>query len=83
MIALVLVLRRIQPPRFEEGDRFRAFVLAYCAWRVLIDFLKPGVHVGGLSMLQWSCTAALLWYARDLYGLLQRPFTVKEALADG
>lgn len=83
MIALIFVIRRIEPPRFEEGDRFRAFVLTYCAWRMCIDFLKPGVHFGGLTILQWSCIAAVIWYVRDLHRMLQRQFAAKEALVDG
>ena len=47
-------------------DRFRAFVLTYFGWRVAVDFLKPGVRFGGLTVLQWSSLAAMLWYARDL-----------------
>jgi prolipoprotein diacylglyceryltransferase len=66
MILLAVLLARIKPPRFQEGDRFRAFVLGYFAWRLAVDFLKPGVHFGGLTFLQWACVAALLWYARDL-----------------
>jgi phosphatidylglycerol---prolipoprotein diacylglyceryl transferase len=66
MILLAVLLLRIKPPRFQEGDRFRVFVLAYFAWRFAVDFLKPGVRFGGLTLLQWACVAALLWYARDL-----------------
>ncbi|MGA2117827.1 MAG: prolipoprotein diacylglyceryl transferase family protein [Bryobacteraceae bacterium] len=72
MVLLALALGRIGPPRFAEGDRFRVFLLAYCGWRVLIDFLKPGVRFLGLTTLQWCSLAALLWYTKDLMRMLQR-----------
>ena len=67
MALLALGLRRVSPPRFAEGDRFRIFLLTYCGWRVFVDFLKPGVRFAGMTSLQWCCVAALLWYSRDLY----------------
>jgi prolipoprotein diacylglyceryltransferase len=66
MILLAVLLPRIKPPQFQAGDRFRAFVLGYYAWRLAVDFLKPGVRFGGLTPLQWACAAALIWYGRDL-----------------
>jgi prolipoprotein diacylglyceryltransferase len=72
MLLLAVGLRRVLPPRFEEGDRFRALLLAYFGWRVAIDFLKPGVRFAGLTVLQWCSLAALVWYARDLCWILGR-----------
>jgi phosphatidylglycerol---prolipoprotein diacylglyceryl transferase len=45
------------------GDRFKLFLLGYLAFRLLIDFIKPGVRVGGLSIIQWTCLAVLAFYA--------------------
>lgn len=70
MILLALLLARIKPPQFQEGDRFRVFVLGYFAWRLAGDFLKPGVRFGGLTVLQWACAVALAWYARDLVRMM-------------
>jgi prolipoprotein diacylglyceryltransferase len=81
MALLTLVLRRIGPPRFAEGDRFRVFLPAYCGWRVLVDFLKPGVRFLGLTTLQWCALAALLWYTKDLVRMLRRNSEWKEAVA--
>jgi prolipoprotein diacylglyceryltransferase len=81
--ALAFLLYRIRPPRFEAGDRFRAFVIAYCAWRVFVDFLKPGIRFGGFTMLQWACITALIWFARDFVRLFSRPITQTEALSNG
>jgi prolipoprotein diacylglyceryltransferase len=45
-----------------EGALYRQFLMAYLGWRLLVDFLKPGVHFAGLTPLQWACAAALTWY---------------------
>ena len=45
-----------------EGAQFRFFLTAYLAWRLSIDFLKPGVHFAGLTPIQWTAAAALTWY---------------------
>ncbi len=83
MLVLAICVARIQPPRFAEGDRFRIFVLAYFSWRLLVDFLKPGVRFANLTVLQWTCAAALLWYSRDLWRILSNAWKPKEALAHG
>ncbi len=83
MILLAVALRNIRPPRFDEGDRFRAFLLAYFSWRFLVDFLKPGVRFGGVTILQWTCLAACLWYTPDLRRMIAHRVRSKEALANG
>jgi len=83
MLLLAFALSRIAAPRFVEGDRFRVFMLSYFGWRLLADFLKPGVRFAGLTVLQWCSIAALLWYARDLRRMLLRESLVKGALANG
>ncbi len=45
-----------------EGALYRYFLTAYLAWRLAIDFLKPGVDFAGLAPIQWACAAALTWY---------------------
>lgn len=50
-----------------EGDVFKAFMVAYFAFRLLCDFLKPDVRVFlGLSSIQWACVATLLYYSADI-----------------
>jgi phosphatidylglycerol:prolipoprotein diacylglycerol transferase len=70
MLGLALCLSRISPPRFAEGDRFRIFMLAYFAWRLFVDSLKPGVRFDGLTLLQWVCAAGLLFYTPDLVRMM-------------
>ncbi len=64
-LSLAWVLRR-RRAWMQEGDLFRCFLIAYCAWRVLIDFLKPGTTYGGLTPIQWTAAAASLYYASEL-----------------
>jgi prolipoprotein diacylglyceryltransferase len=45
------------------GDRFRLFMAGYLGFRLLVEFIKPGVRVGGLSAIQWVCLAAIAYYA--------------------
>ncbi len=81
MMLLAATLSRMHPPRFAEGDRFRAFLFAYFSWRFVIDFLKPGVRFGGVTILQWCCLAAIIWYAQDLRRMLMS--SPKAAAANG
>jgi phosphatidylglycerol---prolipoprotein diacylglyceryl transferase len=62
---LAAVLTRMTPR--HEGDVFKAFMVAYLAFRLVIDLLKPDVRIAlGLSAIQWACVAGLLYYARTL-----------------
>lgn len=65
VIALAWVLHRARP-RLDAvpGLRFKLFLAAYLAWRLLIDGLKPVrvPYAGGLSGIQWVCGLALLAY---------------------
>jgi phosphatidylglycerol---prolipoprotein diacylglyceryl transferase len=49
--------------RATVGDRFKCFMVAYMGFRLLVDFLKPAVRLGGLSAIQWACVAVLAYYA--------------------
>jgi prolipoprotein diacylglyceryltransferase len=58
--ALVHWSRRPHP----AGWLFRAFMLGYLSLRLVLDALKPEVHVAlGLGAIQWACVAALAYYA--------------------
>jgi prolipoprotein diacylglyceryltransferase len=64
--ALVFVLARFEPPL--PGDRFRLFISAYLAWRVAIDFIKPGVPLFlGLTAIQWASLLGVLYCAKDIW----------------
>ncbi|MEO8802924.1 MAG: prolipoprotein diacylglyceryl transferase family protein [Rudaea sp.] len=56
-----------------SGDRFRAFMIGYLAFRFLVEFIKPVLYAypGGLSGLQWLCVAGLIYYAKDIPRILR------------
>jgi prolipoprotein diacylglyceryltransferase len=68
----------------REGDAFKAFMVAYMALRLGVDFLKPYPAVFlGLGVLQWAAVATLIYYAPDIRRWLARPApipTSREAL---
>jgi len=45
------------------GDRFKLFMVAYLGFRLLVEFIKPVVRLGGLSAIQWVCLALVAYYA--------------------
>jgi phosphatidylglycerol---prolipoprotein diacylglyceryl transferase len=50
-----------------EGDAFKAFMVAYMALRVAVDFAKPYPAVFlGLGVLQWAAVVTIAWYAPDI-----------------
>jgi prolipoprotein diacylglyceryltransferase len=59
---MVLLDRRLS----VLGDQFKLFMLAYMTFRLAVDFLKPAIHIGGLSAIQWACLATLAYYAPHL-----------------
>jgi prolipoprotein diacylglyceryltransferase len=69
LLTLWLVRLARQPHR--EGDLFKTFMVGYLGFRLLIDFLKPGVALAGLTAIQWVCVAALFYYGVDLPHLLR------------
>ncbi len=73
--------RRSRRP-FREGDLFRVFMAAYAAFRIGIDFLKPGVPIFGLTALQWACGGVLLYLVRDLPRMVRWRNGMKERLKE-
>lgn len=63
----------------RPGDRFRAFMIGYLAYRLCIESIRPIPfhYFGILSGLQLLCVAGLLYYHRDIpriaKGLLWAP----------
>ena len=68
LIALVLLLQARALRLCQPGDRFRAFMIAYLSFRLLVDFIKPMpyAYLGLLSGIQLLCLAGLLYYRRDI-----------------
>jgi prolipoprotein diacylglyceryltransferase len=61
----------------KPGDRFRAFMIGYLAFRLLVEFIKPVFYTwpGGLSGIQWLCLAGLAYYGGDIPRILRALFT--------
>jgi phosphatidylglycerol:prolipoprotein diacylglycerol transferase len=54
--------------QYRQGDIFKMFMVAYFAFRLLADFLKPDVRViAGLSSIQCACLLMLFYYGHDVY----------------
>jgi hypothetical protein len=83
MAIIVAVLARIARPRFANGDRYRALLIMYFGWRLLVDCLKPYPRFEGLTTLQWACAAALAWYAKDASRMVERIGAERTAAAHG
>lgn len=56
---------------YREGDLFKCFMVSYLGFRLIIDFIKPGIPLAGLTAIQWICLAGLLYYCRDYPYLLR------------
>lgn len=64
---LGVVIHQVSRKPYVEGDLFKIFMVAYFAFRLAVDFLKPEGRVFlGLSSIQWACAAMLAYYARDV-----------------
>ena len=65
----------------EPGDRFRAFMLGYLTFRLLVEFIKPlpYAYLHALSGLQLLCLAGLLYYHRELPRILRALFAGRGA----
>ena len=48
-----------------EGSRFKIFLMGYCLFRFLLDFIKPGWRYAfSLGTIQFAALAGLLYYIR-------------------
>lgn len=51
----------------SEGSRFKIFMIAYCIFRLLLDFIKPGWrYFFGLGTIQITAILGLIYYIRYL-----------------
>lgn len=70
-------LARLEAREHASGAVFRAFVVAYMGWRVLVDFLKPVPTFLGLGAIQWAALATLVfvWTSARASGASRRAIT--------
>lgn len=71
MFFAVLLWRLLRRPH-SNGDVFKAFMVGYMGFRVLVDFLKPETTLAGLSSIQWAAALTLLYYAPDVRRWMKR-----------
>jgi prolipoprotein diacylglyceryltransferase len=65
-LALGVFLWRRRQQSYAIGDLFKMFMVAYFAFRLACDFLKPDMRVlFGLSSIQWACVGMLTYYSAD------------------
>ena len=65
-----------------QGDIFKLFMVGYIVWRFLIDFLKPGKRVFGVTVIQLVCVLVLVYYVPHLVRIAKsfaRPQAVAES----
>jgi len=70
MATLAGVLSAIGDRLTRTGDRFKFFMVGYMTFRLAVEFIKPASRVGGLSVIQWTCLAALAYYMPHVSRLL-------------
>jgi len=72
---VALWLWRLSGRLRREGDMFKTFMVAYFAFRLFVEFIKPGAPITdvvvGLTAIQWACVAMLIYYAPDLPRLIR------------
>jgi phosphatidylglycerol---prolipoprotein diacylglyceryl transferase len=77
-IVLAAIERNV---KLVNGYRFQFFMIAYLAFRFLLDFIKPHyVYFIGLGTIQICCVIGLLYYARTMYKII---FNFSALKADG
>ena len=71
LILLTVAIRYRSHALTQDGDRFRSFMIAYLAFRLLIDFIKPMpyFYFGIFSGIQLLCLAGLVYYRNDILRL--------------
>ena len=53
----------------QNGARFKIFLMAYCLFRFLLDFIKPHYTLSiGLSVIQVTALLGLMYYYRYILG---------------
>jgi prolipoprotein diacylglyceryltransferase len=66
LLVLSAWLWRLSKRPHRNGQLFATFMMAYLAFRLVEDFLKPTIHFGGLCAIQWACLAGLIYYVSGI-----------------
>lgn len=82
LLAVAVVLLRYSHRVHQQGDVFKFFMISYMSWRFLIDFLKPGATVFGVSLIQIACLLALIYYSPHLVRIT-KTFAMRSVVTEG
>ncbi len=64
LLLLWIVLKRFQQTHILAGGLlFKLFIIAYCIFRFMLDYLKPHYSIAGLSVIQITSLAGICYYA--------------------
>ena len=64
-ILWVMIVHAERKWKFENGARFKIFLMTYISFRFFLDFIKPHYTFSiGLSTIQLTCIAGFAWYAK-------------------
>ena len=67
LLVLIVFLQVRSRYQRQEGDLFKFYLVAYLAFRFLIDFIKPDFHpILGISAIQIACLLGLSYYYRSI-----------------
>ncbi len=84
LVVLAAALHALGRRPHREGDVFKLFMVGYMAMRLAMDAIKPEVRVFlGLSSLQWTALAVLVFYADDVRRWLTSGLVSPSAVSTG
>lgn len=66
LLGLAIWLWRVSKRPHRNGQLFATFMIAYLAFRLVEDFLKPAMRFGGLCAIQWACLAGLVYFVSGI-----------------
>lgn len=70
LIILFFVLKKLKNRNIKNGLIFQYFMIAYFAFRFLVEFLKPNYFlIFGISSIQILCLICLLYYNKIILNL--------------
>jgi phosphatidylglycerol:prolipoprotein diacylglycerol transferase len=74
-LALFAFLLRRRRVSFRDGELFQMYIIGYSLIRFPLEFLRyqpTPVPFLGLTLVQWLCIGALLWFGYQLYAQRKR-----------
>jgi prolipoprotein diacylglyceryltransferase len=77
LLAWVTLVQVERKKTLAEGLRFKLFMIAYLAFRFLLDFIKPtDPLLARFSAIQLACLAGLWYYRKTIFNLIFRQLEI-------